>query len=66
MTQPEPDDPLKAQYGDTPIVQSQAVTGRKWLRVDELTPLLKDQKVGAHVRLRKQAEGRRAAINDAA
>ena len=32
------DDPLAAQYGDTPLVQSQAVTGRVWTRLAQLTP----------------------------
>lgn len=32
------DDPLAAQYGDTPLVQSQAITGRVWTRLAQLTP----------------------------
>ena len=33
-------------YGDTELVQSQAVTGRKWTEVPALTPDLLGQKVG--------------------
>jgi aspartyl-tRNA synthetase len=45
LTQPDPDDPLKAQYGDTPLVQSQAVTGRVWTPVSSLAAALEGQAV---------------------
>jgi hypothetical protein len=45
-TQADPEDPLKDHYGDTELVQSQAITDRKWTEVLQLTPELKGHKVG--------------------
>ena len=39
------DDPLSANYGDTPLVQSASVTGRVWTRLSALTPALAGQRV---------------------
>lgn len=44
-TQPDPEDPCAAHYGDYPMVQSTQVTQRKWTRVEQLTPALQGQKV---------------------
>ncbi len=63
MTQPDPDDPLKDKYGDSILVQSQAVTGRKWTPVLELTPALKDQEVLLRGRIHKvRGKGKSAFI----
>lgn len=48
MTQPEEGDPLGHKYGDTPLVQSQAVTGRKLTAITDLTPELQGQTVCGH------------------
>lgn len=45
-TQPDPDDPCAANYGDYAMVQSTEITGRKWTKVEQLTPELAGQKVG--------------------
>ena len=45
MTQAEAGDPLAAEYGDSPLIASQARTDRVWTRVNELTPALAGQKV---------------------
>ncbi|PNH06255.1 Aspartate--tRNA ligase, cytoplasmic [Tetrabaena socialis] len=45
MTQPDADDPLREQYGDYPLVQSQGQSGRVWTRVDALNSELNGQKV---------------------
>jgi aspartyl-tRNA synthetase len=45
MTEADPEDPLKDKYGDVGLVQSQAVTGRVWTRVGDLTPEYKDKEV---------------------
>lgn len=44
-TQPDPSDPLAAQYGDAKLVRSEGISGRVWTPIDTLTPELKDQKV---------------------
>lgn len=44
-TEADPNDPLKDQYGDLPMVQSQGISGRTWSRVDEINAGLKGQKV---------------------
>ena len=46
LTQSDPNDPLRQQYGDSPLIQSRSVTGRKWTAIDKLTPALEGQKVG--------------------
>lgn len=46
MTAPEEGDPLADKYGDSPLVQSAAVTGRVWTRVDALDASFKDKEVG--------------------
>eukprot|EP00775_Hariotina_reticulata_P013281 gene13281-13412_t len=45
ITQPDPDDPLGAKYGDYPMVQSTQITGRQWHKVDQLTPELEGKEV---------------------
>lgn len=45
-TQPDPEDPCAANYGDYAMVQSTQITGRKWTKVEQLTPELAGQKVG--------------------
>ena len=45
LTQSDPNDPLRQQYGDSPLIQSRSVTGRKWTAIDKLTPALEGQKV---------------------
>jgi hypothetical protein len=37
MTQPDPNDPLKANYGDAPLVQSVTITDRWWTEIKTLT-----------------------------
>ena len=44
-TQPDENDPLKEQYGDTQLVQSQTTTGRKWTRVEALNKDLENEQV---------------------
>ncbi|KAL3148286.1 hypothetical protein ABBQ38_013752 [Trebouxia sp. C0009 RCD-2024] len=44
-TQPDENDPLKDQYGDAQLVQSQATTERKWTRVEALNKDLENQQV---------------------
>ncbi|KAK9867718.1 hypothetical protein WJX84_001068 [Apatococcus fuscideae] len=44
-TQSDPSDPLHEKYGDPPLIQSRAVTGRKWTNILSLTPALADQEV---------------------
>jgi len=44
-TQPDPEDPCAASYGDYTMVQSTEITQRKWTKVDQLTPALKGEKV---------------------
>ena len=39
-------DPLKDQYGDSELVQSQNITKRKWSRVESLNKDSKDAQVG--------------------
>ena len=46
LTQSDPNDPLRQQYGDSPLIQSRSVTGRKWTAIDKLTPALEGQEVG--------------------
>lgn len=50
-TQPDPDDPCAANYGDYAMVQSTEITGRKWTKVEQLTPELAGQKVLVRGRL---------------
>ena len=45
---PAEGDPLAAHYGDAPMVQSRAVTGRKWTDLAALSTDLVGQKVGLH------------------
>lgn len=45
-TQPDPEDPCAANYGDYAMVQSTEITQRKWTKVEQLTPDLAGQKVG--------------------
>ena len=44
-TQPDENDPLKEQYGDAQLVQSQTTTERKWTRVEALNKDLENQQV---------------------
>lgn len=44
-TQPDPDDPLREQYGDTPLVQSRTQSGKKYYNISELSPELSGQTV---------------------
>lgn len=44
-TEADVNDPLKGQYGDAELVQSKAISGKVWTRVDHLTPALADKKV---------------------
>ncbi|BDA46327.1 Aspartate-tRNA ligase, cytoplasmic [Coccomyxa sp. Obi] len=44
-TQPDPDDPLRDNYGDPPLVQSRVQTGEKYSQISELSPALSGQKV---------------------
>lgn len=44
-TQADPDDPCAANYGDYAMVQSTEISGRKWTKVEQLTPDLAGQKV---------------------
>ncbi len=55
MTEADPEDPLKEQYGDATLVQSQAMSGRVWTLAEELTPALKDQQVNEAECLIRQA-----------
>ena len=50
MTAPDPEDPLKDNYGDMVMVQSQAISGRKWTPVSELGAAMKDQEVRCYAR----------------
>jgi hypothetical protein len=45
ITQPEADDPVGHKYGDPPMVQSTEQTGRKWTKVEDLTPAMEGQTV---------------------
>lgn len=45
MTQPEEDDPLKANYGDMEMIQSKTSNTKVFIRVEDLTPDMKGQKV---------------------
>ncbi|GFR50951.1 hypothetical protein Agub_g13271 [Astrephomene gubernaculifera] len=51
MTQPDPEDPLRAQYGDYPLVQSQGQSGRSWTQVEALNKELSEQKVLVRARI---------------
>ncbi|WIA17369.1 hypothetical protein OEZ85_014230 [Tetradesmus obliquus] len=50
-TQPDADDPCASQWGDYALVQSQEITGRKWTKVEQLTPELSGQEVLVRGRL---------------
>ena len=45
-TEADANDPLKEQYGDAELVQSQSITKRRWSRVESLNKDLKDAQVG--------------------
>ena len=45
-TEADANDPLKDQYGDSELIQSQQVTKRQWTRVEGLNSSLKDAQVG--------------------
>lgn len=45
-TEADASDPLKDQYGDSELVQSQNITKRKWSRVESLNKDSKDAQVG--------------------
>lgn len=45
MTAADPEDPLKDKYGDAVMVQSQAISGRVWTNVGDLTEEYKDKEV---------------------
>ena len=45
-TEADANDPLKDQYGDSELVQSQDSTKRKWSRVESLNKDSKDTQVG--------------------
>lgn len=47
-TEADANDPLKDQYGDSELVQSQNKTRRTWTRVDTLAKDSKDAQVGEH------------------
>lgn len=44
-TQPDENDPLKEQYGDAQLVQSQTRTARAWTRVEALNKELENAQV---------------------
>lgn len=50
-TQPDENDPLKEQYGDAQLVQSQTTTARTWTRVEALNKELKNAQVYSSVSL---------------
>jgi hypothetical protein len=45
LTRPEEGDALGAHYGDPPLIQSQAISGRVWHEISDITPELEGQKV---------------------
>ena len=45
MTQADPDDPLKEQYGDLELVQSKTVGTKAFIKVEDLSVAMKGQKV---------------------
>lgn len=49
MTQPDPEDPLREQYGDYAMVQSREQSGRVWSKVESLNKDMSEQKVRQHV-----------------
>ena len=51
LTEADPDDPLRAQYGDAAMVQSVAVSGRAWTDVAALAPALAGQTVLVRARV---------------
>ena len=40
MTQPDPADPLRDCYGDTPLVQSRAPSGLRRMRIQDISTAL--------------------------
>jgi hypothetical protein len=46
-TEADPEDPLRECYGDLPLVQSQGISGKKWLRVEGINTALKGEKACA-------------------
>jgi hypothetical protein len=56
-TQPDADDPCASQWGDYALVQSQEITGRKWTKVEQLTPELSGQEVRPQLMLQEAAAG---------
>ncbi|GLC46632.1 hypothetical protein PLESTB_001761700 [Pleodorina starrii] len=51
MTQPDPEDPLREQYGDCPMVQSAGQSSRTWTKVEDLSKELSEQKVLVRARI---------------
>ncbi|EFJ52967.1 hypothetical protein VOLCADRAFT_72624 [Volvox carteri f. nagariensis] len=51
MTQPDPEDPLREQYGDYPMVQSREQSSRVWTKVESLGKDLSEQKVLVRARV---------------
>ncbi|KXZ44846.1 hypothetical protein GPECTOR_61g799 [Gonium pectorale] len=51
MTQPDPEDPLKDRYGDSPRVQSREQSGRVWTQVEALSKELSEQTVLVRARI---------------
>ncbi|GIL88257.1 hypothetical protein Vretimale_14134 [Volvox reticuliferus] len=51
MTQPDPEDPLREQYGDYAMVQSKTQSGRAWHKVESLGKDLSEQKVLVRARI---------------
>lgn len=47
MTQADPDDPLKDQYGDLELVQSKTVATKTYVKVEDLSIDMKGQRVRA-------------------
>lgn len=61
VTQPDPEDPLKDNYGDAEMVQSREVSGKVWTDVSALTPELAGQTVVVRARLQAvRAKGKSA------
>ena len=46
MTQADPEDPLREQYGDLELVQSKTVGTKTYTRVEDLSAEMKGQRVG--------------------
>ena len=57
-TYADPEDSLKDCYGDLPLVQSQGISGKKWQRVEAISPVLTGEKACGRVSVQVKQRSR--------